>query len=353
MKYDLCMPFSPSQLNLRIDSIRYQGLQLDTAGGWTRHSTVVELRGAGHTGKGEDVTYSAEDQHAFQKHGVDLDLSGIRAFGELSDLLDHTELFSSPPGTKSSLDFRRWAFESAAFDLALRQNKLSLADLVGRKPEPVTFVHSTGLGSPPSIKSLTDRLEILPDLRFKIDFQPEWTESFIDELAALNAIDVVDLKGHYFGTFQGPKPSPALYRAVAERMPLVWLEDPAWDHECQFALEPFQDRVTWDAILHRIEDLDNLPFVPAAINVKPSRFGTVERLFRVYEWADTHAVTCYSGGQFELGPGRMQLQHLASLFHPHAGNDVAPSEYNDFPWKGGMPVSPLKAFDDVKGFGGV
>ena len=60
------MPFSPSQLDLRIDSIKLRGLQLDTAGGWTRHSTVVELSGDGRTGQGEDVTYSTEDQLAFQ-----------------------------------------------------------------------------------------------------------------------------------------------------------------------------------------------------------------------------------------------------------------------------------------------
>ena len=33
----------------------------------------------------------------------------------------------------------------------------------------------------------------------------------------------------------------------------------------------------------------------------------------------------YGGGQFELGPGRGQIQHLASLFHPDAPNDVAPT----------------------------
>ena len=34
------------------------------------------------------------------------------------------------------------------------------------------------------------------------------------------------------------------------------------------------------------------------------------------------------GGPFELGPGRGQIQYHASLFHPDAPNDVAPSGFN-------------------------
>ena len=36
----------------------------------------------------------------------------------------------------------------------------------------------------------------------------------------------------------------------------------------------------------------------------------------------------YGGGQFELGPGRGQIQLLASIFHPDTPNDVAPGGYN-------------------------
>ena len=37
----------------------------------------------------------------------------------------------------------------------------------------------------------------------------------------------------------------------------------------------------------------------------------------------------YGGGQFELGPGRRQIQKLASVFYADGPNDVAPSEYNE------------------------
>jgi hypothetical protein len=47
------------------------------------------------------------------------------------------------PIRDSARFYRRWAFESAALDLALRQNGLSLQDAVGRVAKPVTFVVST------------------------------------------------------------------------------------------------------------------------------------------------------------------------------------------------------------------
>ena len=51
----------------------------------------------------------------------------------------------------------------------------------------------------------------------------------------------------------------------------------------------------------------------------------------------------YGGGQFELGPGRLQIQKLASVFYAGNPNDVAPSAYNEGPPKPGLPRSPLPA----------
>jgi hypothetical protein len=50
----------------------------------------------------------------------------------------------------------------------------------------------------------------------------------------------------------------------------------------------------------------------------------------------------YGGGQFELGPGRGQIQYLASLFHPDGSNDVAPGGYNEVEPRAGLPESPLE-----------
>jgi hypothetical protein len=59
----------------------------------------------------------------------------------------------------------------------------------------------------------------------------------------------------------------------------------------------------------------------------------------------------YGGGQFELGPGRGQVQYLASLFHPDAPNDVAPSAFNDQDLRAGLPASPLAPAPAETGFG--
>jgi hypothetical protein len=106
-------------------------------------------------------------------------------------------------------------------------------------------------------------------------------------------------------------------------------------------LEPHRDRITWDAVLHSVGDIERLAFPPRTINVKPSRFGSVRELFAVYEHCEREGIGMYGGGQFELGPGRGQIQYLASLFHPEGSNDVAPGGYNEPEPRQGLPESPL------------
>ena len=80
-------------------------------------------------------------------------------------------------------------------------------------------------------------------------------------------------------------------------------------------LEPHRRRLTWDFPIHSVDDVEALPFPPDCLNSKPSRFGSVKRLFDFYDYCAEHGIAVYGGGQFELGPGRGQIQHLASLFH--------------------------------------
>ncbi len=58
----------------------------------------------------------------------------------------------------------------------------------------------------------------------------------------------------------------------------------------------------------------------------------------------------YGGGQFELGPGRGQIQYLAALFHPDAPNDVAPAGYNEAGPRPGLAESPLDPSISATGF---
>ena len=67
----------------------------------------------------------------------------------------------------------------------------------------------------------------------------------------------------------------------------------------------------------------------------------MERLFAAVEYCQSRGIHMYGGGQFELGPGRDQIQALASVFYADAANDVAPGAYNVGAPRAGMPRSPL------------
>jgi hypothetical protein len=188
-------------------------------------------------------------------------------------------------------------------------------------------------------------------MRFKLDGTSAWTDELVAELAATGAVDTIDLKGAYRGTPVDQAPDARLYRLVAEGFPEAWIEDPNLDDEAAAAaLAPHRERITWDAPIHSVDDVESLAFPPRTINVKPSRFGSVRRLLDAYDYCAEHGIGIYGGGQFELGPGREQIQYLASLFHPDGSNDVAPREYNRDERAVGLPTSPLEVRPDPVGF---
>jgi hypothetical protein len=336
-------------LPLEIEAYELEGLELQARADFRRKTTVVHLRGAGEEGIGEDVTYHAEEHDRLQARGADLPLAGNWTLHSFSEHLGQQMLFEEEPAQHAYHDYRRWAFESAALDLALRQAGMSLGDAVGRPARSVSFVVSMGLGTPLS----TDRFDawraLYPRLKFKLDANVDWTDDLVARLEGTGAIDSIDLKGQYRGTVVDTPPDPDLYRRVAEGLPRAWLEDPALTDETLPVLEPHRDRVTWDAIIHSVEDIDALQWPPRTVNVKPSRFASVERLFATYDYCEQHGIGAYGGGQWELGPGRRQIQLLASIFHPDTPNDVAPREYNLEP-QAGLPESPLTVEPRATGF---
>jgi hypothetical protein len=163
-------------------------------------------------------------------------------------------------------------------------------------------------------------------------------------------VDVLDLKGLYRGTPVDVETDPELYRAVAKAFPAAYLEDPDLNDQTLAVLAPHADRITWDALLHSVADIEGLERQPRAINSKPSRFGSLAELFAVYEYCSRRDIAIYGGGQGEVGPGRGQIQYLASLFHPDTPNDVAPSGYNDPAVPDGLPTSPLEPTPSATGF---
>jgi hypothetical protein len=132
-----------------------------------------------------------------------------------------------------------------------------------------------------------------------------------------------------------------LYQRVLDAFPDAWVEDPNVTDETRPILEPHAARITWDAPIHSVADIESRPWPPRTINIKPSRFGAVKRLFDAYDYCADHEISPYGGGQWELGPGRGQIQYLASLFHPDTPNDVAPGGYNAREPQPGLPESPL------------
>ena len=328
-------------LPLEVESVALEPLVCQVSPVFTRHSTVVKLRGKGHEGVGEDVTYDTEDQLAFQQAGPDYPLGGAQTLDSFSGRLDEWKLFPKEPGQEAYRNYRRWAFESAALDLALRQAGLSLAGRLEMRPTPLSFVISMGLGHPPSTDRLMRWLELYPGLGLKLDASSDWDDALIARLAATGAVRVIDLKGAYHGTPVDQAPDAGMYRRVATGFPDSWIEDPALTAQTREVLNADMDRVTWDAPLHSVADILALEHVPKMINVKPSRFGSVKKLMAAYDHCSERGIAMYGGGQFELGPGRGQIQYLAGLFHADGSNDVAPIAYNEPQPVAGLPSSPL------------
>ena len=331
-----------ADLPLEVDGYRLDGLRANVSSGFERLTTLVHLSGGGVEGTGEDVVYDAVDQTALQDAGPVHDLAGHYALGEFCQFIDGLDLFPVAPQREISRLYRRWTFHSAALDLALRQAGLPLHEALGREPRPVTFVVSLRLGEPPSMDPIRSRLERYPSLRFKLDPTSSWTPELIAELVATGAVDSVDFKSLYRGTVVDQPPDPVLYQRVVEAFPDAWIEDPdVVTPETAAVLEPHHDRITWDAEIHSIDDIEALPFAPRMVNVKPSRIGGLPKLCATYDYCREHGIGLYGGGQFELGPGRGQAQYLASLFHPDTPNDLAPAAFNQNEPPPGLPVSPL------------
>jgi hypothetical protein len=325
------------ELPLELDSYELERLEQPVTRGFTRVTTVVRLRGGGEEGVGEDVSWYTEHHDREQAAGPVLALLGEWTLASFSDALPIPD------------PHRRWAYESAALDLALRQSQRTLAETIGREPRPVSFVISPGLGDPPTSRVVRRWLELEPSHRFKLDPADDWSDDLIAELAATDAVVTADYKA-YYAHEDGPAPDADLYRRVAEGFPEAYLEDPALTDETDAVLEPYRDRVTWDAPIHSVADVEGLPFPPRVLNSKPSRFGRLRELLAFYDHCEANGIALYGGGMFELGPGRGQIQYLASLFHPDGPNDVAPRAYNALEPTPGLRPSPLEPEPERAGF---
>ncbi len=339
-----------ADLPVRVEGYALEGLERDVSSDFTRHTTVLRLRGAGEEGVGEDVVYDAVDHEIAQRAGSVLPLAGQWTMRSFAEHLAALDLFPQPPQRAVSPLYRTWAYESAALDLALRQAGEPLHAVLGREPRPVTFVVSLRLGEPPALHPVTRRLARYPSLRFKLDPTTSWDEALIAALVQTGSVDSVDFKGHYAGTIVDQDADPVLYRRVVEAFPQAWIEDPKLTPEIDELLRPHRDRITWDAPIHSIADIEALPFPPRMVNLKPSRLGGLESVLGTYDHCAERGIGAYGGGQFELGPGRGHIQYLASLFHPDTPNDTSPTGFHVPDPPPGLPASPLPPAPAATGF---
>lgn len=344
-----------AELPIAIEGYELVANDVEFSPEWTRGSTLVTFRGDGHEGVGEDVVYEVLDQIANRDLGPRFDFTGAKTLGEFCELAGTFDLFEgAPPERDPSRFYRRWAYESAALDLALRQNGLPLHEALGRDPKPLRYVCSTRLtsfdeGSRSNTSAISDRTDAYPGLEFKLDPENDWDAELIEEIASMASVQTLDLKGFYKGTVVEVETDPELYRMVAERFPEAYLEDPDLDERTREALAGHEARITWDAPLHSVEDIK--AFAPQrAINSKPSRWGSLSELFAVYEHCEREGLAIYGGGQGEVGIGRGHIQYLASMYHPDTPNDTAPAGFNRNPVPAGMPPSPMDPVPAATGF---
>jgi hypothetical protein len=342
---------SVSDLPLAVDECRLSLRERETSSDFTRTTTVVELRGDGETGRGEDVTYDGDEHyHLVEEMGAP-SLAGEYEFDEFSSTVGDLDLFPDGDlGQSAFRNYRRWAFESAALDLALKQAETTLGEVLDREYDPVRFVVSTRLGDPPTFDRIETLLDIDPDLEFKLDPTADWTPDLVDRLSATGAVRTLDLKGQYEGTDVDQPADSDLYELVVEGFPDAVIEDPDLTDETRPILEAERDRIAWDYPITGLDSIEALPWEPDWLNIKPSRFGSVRSLLATIEFCEEREIRCYGGGQFELDVGRAHIQALASLFYPDGPNDVAPGGYNDPEPPAGLPSSPLAPPEPDCGF---
>lgn len=351
-------------LPVKIERLSSSQLELGGAASFTRVTTTVELHGDGHVGRGEDIAYSSDTQAEIPAaFAAREDLVGEWTIASLAEHLD-AHPFATPGGKQmdDKPGYHRWALESAALDLALRQRGTDLASLLDASWQPVRVSLSMGLGSPPSDEVVRTWRERDGSTTFKLDASKAWDHALVAQLAESgDAVATVDLKGLYTGDWADNDYPATLYEAIGNGLPHALIEDAKLDAETLDALdEDALGRLAWDYPISKPSDVPGLEgstatfsdLRPAAINIKPSRFGTLEGLLETIALCDREGIPCYAGGQYELGIGRTHVQSIASLCFPDGPNDCAPVMFHAAtPQSDDVPLGPVVPPAGHVGFG--
>src|SRR5262249_19167186 len=128
------------ELELEVDGVELERRELALSPEFRRVTTTVHLRGRGVEGLGEDVSYQPDLHDAFPVPAV----VGRWRLASFSESLEGFDFFESAPEGAvqdgAAYDYRRWAWESAALDLALSQAASTLGEVGNRVQRPVRYV---------------------------------------------------------------------------------------------------------------------------------------------------------------------------------------------------------------------
>ena len=245
--------------------------------GYERETMQLHLLGGGEEGLGEDISPFGIENFPPYAEPPELPLAGEWTLGSFCSHVGTLSLWAEEPLWEPMHRYRRWAFESAALDLAVRQAGRSLPALLGREARPLRFVNSLGLGDPPTFETLEKRLASYPALHFKVDADARWTPELIDAMAATGAVEIVDFKGRYGMEVSDEDALARMYEHVLARFPDALLEDPHDLPEIERLMAPHAARVSHDAPIQAVADRQPRGAVRDLRALRPQRDRDVQR----------------------------------------------------------------------------
>ena len=179
---------SVAGLQVKVDGYTLERRESSTPSGWTRVTTTVVARGRRRDRRGGGR--HLRGRAARRRARAELMLAGTWSLEDFSHRLDEFEELAE--------GFRRWAFESAVLDLALRQNELGLGEALGRQER-----------AGPLRRLDTRRSRALARGRARARVQARRREGLgsrlLRGLRELDRVRVVDLKAYYRGTSRRPR----------------------------------------------------------------------------------------------------------------------------------------------------
>ena len=218
------------------------------------------------------------------------------------------------------------AIEMAAWDLAARQQGVSLSTLLGGSRAAIESGVSIGIQN--SLDELVERVAIEWEAgyrRVKIKIKPGWDVDAVERVRArFGDIPLMVDANAAYGL------ADAARLAELDRFNLTMIEQP-------LDYDDIRDHATLQRQLRTAICLDESIYsVKAAaeaiemgacrvINIKPGRVGGHAESVRLHDLAAAHGVPVWHGGMLESGIGRAHNIHLSTLRNFSLPGDVAAS----------------------------